>query len=51
MSFSAEVKAELFNRYPEGSCCRFAECSAIFRFCAKSAKNETNSEDFLASMD
>ena len=51
MSFSAEVKKELLGKIPEENCCRLAECSAIFRFCAKSAKTETKAEFFLASPD
>ncbi len=51
MSFSSRVKEELLKKIPGKTCCRLAECSALFLFCAKSAKTGENSADFLASMD
>ena len=50
MSFSADVKSELLGKIPKNKCCRLAECTAIFLFCAKSAKKAARMEDFLASM-
>ncbi len=51
MSFSSEVKAELMGKLPDSGCCRFAECFAVFCFCAKLSKKPENAADFLDALE